>query len=193
MSDTNKYLLTIDDIFRMQGRRPGFVPTDLEYEQATKTINDLNKSKLESMMSPSQPQSVSFGSATNAEGRVFDYMVKPKGVDVQIMEPKVLNTQQGMFTQVNPTNVAPIVDPRTGQQVMGYAADPYAGSPAPAPMAGGGAFAGTNAPTASPTPQPAPTPSYTMTQAEASQRFGTNMPVGTHRVPKLGGVLVITP
>ena len=32
-----------------------------------------------------------------------------------------------------------------------------------------------------------------MTQAQAAQRFGTNLPVGTHRVPKLGGVLVITP
>lgn len=192
MSDTNKYLLTIDDIFRMQGRQPGFSPSDLEYEQATKTVNDLNKSKLESMMSPSQPQSVSFGSATNSEGRVFDYMVKPKGVDVQVMEPKVLNTQQGMFTQVNPTNVAPIVDPRTGQQVMGYAADPMM-SGAPVPTLGNGAFSGTNAPTNAPTASPSPTPSYTMTQAEASQRFGTNMPVGTHRVPKLGGVLVITP
>lgn len=152
MGDTNKYLLTVDDIFRMQGRQPGFSPTDLEYEQAVKTVNDLNKSKLESMMTPQQPQSVSFGSATNAEGRVFDYMVKPKGVDVQIMEPKVLNTQQGMFTMSNPTNAARIVDPRTGQQLMGYAADPDGGVTAPA--AGGSAFAGTNAPTPSPTPYP---------------------------------------
>jgi hypothetical protein len=157
MSDTNKYLLTIDDIFRMQGRQPGFSPSDLEYEQATKTVNDLNKSKLESMMSPSQPQSVSFGSATNSEGRVFDYMVKPKGVDVQVMEPKVLNTQQGMFTQVNPTNVAPIVDPRTGQQVMGYAAYPMM-SGSPMPGIGGAGMAATNAPAMTNAPTPSPTP-----------------------------------
>jgi hypothetical protein len=157
--ETNKYLLTVDDIFRMQGRQPGFSPTDLEYEQAVKTVNDLNKSALETMMTPQQPQSVSFGSATNAEGRVFDYMVKPKGVDVQVMEPKVLNTQQGMFTMSNPTNAAPIIDTRTRQQVTGYAADPTMGG-APMPGIGGAGMAVTNAPTAAPmqTPTPSPTP-----------------------------------
>jgi hypothetical protein len=85
-------------------------------------------------------------------------MVKPDGEPV-VVEPKVQNTQQGMFTMANPTNAVPIVDPRTGQQLQGYAADPYAGAPTPAPLAGGG-MAMTNAPTAAPmqTPAPSPTP-----------------------------------
>jgi hypothetical protein len=72
----------------------------------------------------------------------------------------VQNTQQGMFTMANPTNAVPIVDPRTGQQLQGYAADPYAGAPTPAPLAGGGMMA-TNAPTAAPVQTPAPAPSPT--------------------------------
>jgi hypothetical protein len=154
MSDTNKYLLTIDDIFRMQGRQPGFVPSDFEYEQAQKTINDLNKSKLESMMSPekSMPQYVTLtNKADNSEVRGI--MEGGKFRDIPVDK---INTQQGMYAMSNPTNAAPIVDPRTGQQVRGYAADPDYGSAAPAPMAGGGAFAGTNAPTASPSPTPYP-------------------------------------
>jgi hypothetical protein len=102
-----------------------------------------------------------------------------------------VTTPSGTFAMQTATNAAPIYLP-DGSIAQNYTAEANYGG-APAPMAGGGAFAGTNAPTAAPTPQPAPTPSYTMTQAEASQRFGTNMPVGTHRVPKLGGVLVITP
>jgi len=130
---------------------------------------------------------------------------RKKKVDAMVkaeFNPEILNTQQGLYARYNGTNavaIAPMTtnaqgQPVRGEQLRGYAADPYSTEAgAPTPMAGGGAFAGTNAPTAAPTPQPAPTPSYTMTQAQASQRFGTNMPVGTHRVPKLGGVLVITP
>jgi hypothetical protein len=154
MSDTNKYLLTIDDIFRMQGRQRGWWPSDFEYEQAQKTVNDLNKSKLESMMSPekSAPQYITL---TNNADRSEVRGIMEGGKFREIPADKI-NTQQGMFTMSNPTNAAPIVDPRTGRQVMGYAADPYAGSPAPAPLAGGGAFAGTNAPAAAPSPTPYP-------------------------------------
>jgi hypothetical protein len=97
-----------------------------------------------------------FMSVTNAEGRVIDLLIKPDG-DPIVIEPKTLNTQQGMFTMANPTNAAPIIDPRTGQQVQGYAADPTMGGPSPAPLAGGGMMA-TNAPAASPTQTPAPSP-----------------------------------
>jgi hypothetical protein len=45
--DTNKVLLTVDDIFRMKGVQPGYEPTDLEYEQAVNTAEDLNKKYLE--------------------------------------------------------------------------------------------------------------------------------------------------
>ena len=134
-----------------------------------------------------------------ADKKAYEYYIK-KSIDNRF-DPEILNTQQGMYARYGGTNavaIAPMVTNAQGQVVRGeplrgYAADPYATeAAAPAPLAGGG-MATTNAPTAAPTPQPAPTPSYTMTQAEASQRFGTNMPVGTHRVPKLGGVLVITP
>ena len=134
-----------------------------------------------------------------ADKKAYEYYIK-KSIDNRF-DPEILNTQQGMYARYDGTNavaIAPMTTNAQGQVVRGeplrgYAADPYAAEAgAPAPLAGGG-MAATNAPTAAPTPQPAPTPSYTMTQAEASQRFGTNMPVGTHRVPKLGGVLVITP
>jgi hypothetical protein len=52
MSDTNKILLTVDDIFRMQGRQRGFDPTDLEYEQANKTADDMNRDLLKARMAP---------------------------------------------------------------------------------------------------------------------------------------------
>jgi hypothetical protein len=151
MSDTNKYLLTIDDIFRMQGRQAGFTPSDFEYEQAQKTINDLNKSKLESMMSPelAAPKYVTLtNNADNSEVRGI-----MEGGKFREIPADKINTQQGMYSMSNPTNAVPIVDPNTRQQLQGYAAEANYGG-APAPMAGGGAFAGTNAPTPSPTPYP---------------------------------------
>ena len=92
-----------------------------------------------------------FMSITNAEGRVIDVLIKPDG-EPMVVEPKTLNTQQGMFTMANPTNAAPIIDPRTGQQVKGYAAGLDLGEDA-APL-------GTYAPgqPAAPTQTPAPTP-----------------------------------
>jgi hypothetical protein len=92
-----------------------------------------------------------FMSITNAEGRVIDVLIKPNGEPV-VVEPKTLNTQQGMFTMSNPTNAAPIIDPRTRQQVQGYAAGPMMGEDT-APL-------GTYAPgqPAAPTQTPAPTP-----------------------------------
>jgi hypothetical protein len=151
--DPNKQLLTVDDLFRMQGRQPGFSPSDMEYDQAVKTVESLNKEKLSAMLMPERntPQ---FTSLTNAEGRVIDVMIKPNGEPI-VVEPKVQNTQQGMFTMANPTNAVPIVDPRTGQQLQGYAADPFGAGGAPAPLAGGGMMA-TNAPTAAPSPTPFP-------------------------------------
>lgn len=89
-----------------------------------------------------------FMSLTNPEGRVVDVLIKPDG-EPMVVEPKTLNTQQGMFTMANPTNAAPIVDPRTGQQVMGYAAEPAAGDVAQTI----GPYSAQ--PTQSPTPAPA--------------------------------------
>lgn len=142
------------------GRQEGQRVTKEEFEADKKAYDYYVKQAIDKTMASPAPSSVQFGVATNSEGRVTDYAVVPDGVKLQVLEPKTLNTQQGMFTQVNPTNVAPIVDPRTGQQVMGYAADPMMGSmPSPAPLAGG-QMAATNAPTAVPvqTPAPSPTP-----------------------------------
>jgi hypothetical protein len=148
--DTNKILLTVDDIFRMKGVQPGYEPTDLEYEQAVKTAEDLNKKKLESTMMPESAPVVTGGSFTNAEGRVTDYIVKPKGVDVQLLEPKVLITPGGTYTMKSPTNAVPVLLP-DGSTAQNYTGDPTMG--APAPTIGGG-MAVTNAPTAAPSPAP---------------------------------------
>jgi hypothetical protein len=142
------------------GRQPGQRVSGKQLEDDKKQYEYFVKKSVDEFFksqqgSAPQPQ---FMSLTNAEGRVIDVMVKPDGEPV-VVEPKVQNTQQGMFTMANPTNAVPIVDPRTGQQLQGYAADPYAGAPTPAPLAGGG-MAATNAPTAAPvqTPAPSPTP-----------------------------------
>jgi hypothetical protein len=146
------------------GRQPGMMVgrdiSETEHEADKKAYDYYVKKGIDQAMSPEQLTSVSGGSFTNAEGRVTDYLVKPKGVDVQVLEPRVQNTQQGMFTMTSPTNAVPIVDPRTGQQLQGYAADPMMGGPSPAPLAGGG-MAATNAPTAAPVQTPAPAPSPT--------------------------------
>jgi formylmethanofuran dehydrogenase subunit D len=142
------------------GRQPGERISGAQLESDRKAYEYFVKKNVDKFLesapvAQAQPQ---FMSLTNAEGRVIDVMVKPDGEPV-VVEPKVQNTQQGMFTMANPTNAVPIIDPRTGQQLQGYAADPYAGAPSPAPLAGGG-MAATNAPTAAPvqTPAPSPTP-----------------------------------
>jgi len=134
-----------------------------------------------------------------ADKKAYEYYIK-KSIDNRF-DPEILNTQQGMYARYDGTNavaIAPMVTNAQGEMVRGdvlkgYAAEQYGDGGAVAPTVGGGAFSVTNNPTAAPTPVPSPTPSFTMTQAQAAQRFGTNLPVGTHRVPKLGGVLVITP
>jgi hypothetical protein len=129
--------------------------------EETKKFNDKRMEAL-SRGPNSAPQIISI---TN-DGRVRDVLVKPDGEPV-VLPPQTLNTQQGMFTLVNPTNVAPIIDPRTGQQVKGYAAGIDLGedaaplgtytpgqaaapaqTPSPAPAA--------PAPSAAPAPAPAP-------------------------------------
>lgn len=151
------------------GRQEGQRVTKEEFEADKKAYDYYVKQAIDKTMASPAPSSVQFGVATNSEGRVTDYAVVPDGVKLQVLEPKTLNTQQGMFTQVNPTNVAPIVDPRTGQQVMGYAADPVTGD-VPQTI---GAYGATPQQTPSPSPVPqtaqAPTPAA-MPQANQSVR-----------------------
>ena len=150
--DTNKRLLTVDDIFTMKGMPDGWSPNDFEYEQAQKTADDFNKKMLEAYLPKEQPKYMSL--TNEADGSVVRGIME-QGKFREIPVDKI-NTQQGMFTMANPTNAVPIVDPRTGQQVQGYAADPMMGG-APAPLAGGGMMA-TNAPAAAPSPTPTQTP-----------------------------------
>jgi hypothetical protein len=89
------------------------------------------------------------------EGRVIDVLIKPNG-EPMVIEPKTLNTQQGMFTMANATNAAPIIDPRTGQQVKGYAAGIDLGEDA-APL--GTYTPGQATPQQTPAPSAAPAPS----------------------------------
>ena len=184
------------------GRQPGMVVgrdvSTEEFEADKKAYDYYVKKGIDQAMTVQQPPpEVTGGSFTNAEGRVTDYIVKPKGVEVQVLEPKTFNTQQGMFTQVNPTNVAPIIDPRTGQQIMGYAADPMMGG-MPQPGIGGAGMAVTNAPTAAPvqTPAPSPTPSFVVeaTADEIRQRYPNapaNLVPGMTIRLKSGGVIVV--
>jgi hypothetical protein len=141
------------------GRQPGMMVgrdiSEAEFESDKKAYDYYVRKGLDQSMAQPQPPP-QFMSMTNSEGRVIDLLIKPNG-EPMVVEPKTLNTQQGMFTMANPTNAAPIVDPRTGEQVMGYAADPFGAGGAPAPLAGGGMMA-TNAPTAAPTQTPAPSP-----------------------------------
>jgi hypothetical protein len=115
--------------------------------EETKKFNDKRMEAL-SRGPNSAPQIISI---TN-DGRVRDVLVKPDGEPV-VLPPQTLNTQQGMFTLVNPTNVAPIIDPRTGQQVKGYAAGIDLGEDA-APL--GTYTPGQAAPQQTPAPSPAP-------------------------------------
>lgn len=113
-----------------------------------KKFNDMRMQAL-SAGPQSEPK---FMSITNPEGRVIDVLIKPNG-EPMVIEPKTLNTQQGMFTMANATNAAPIIDPRTGQQVKGYAAGIDLGEDA-APL--GTYTLGQAAPQQTPAPSPAP-------------------------------------
>jgi hypothetical protein len=121
------------------GRQPGMMVgrdiSETEHEADKKAYDYYVKKGLDQSMAQPQPPP-QFMSMTNSEGRVIDLLIKPNG-EPMVVEPKTLNTQQGMFTMANPTNAAPIIDPRTGDQVMGYAADPFGAGGAPAPLADG--------------------------------------------------------
>ena len=121
---------------------------------STKKFNDQRMAAL----SASPQAAPQFMTVTNAEGRAIDILIKPNG-EPMVIEPKVQNTQQGMYTMSNPTNAVPLIDPNTKQQLQGYAADPMMGG-MPQPTIGGAGMAVTNAPTAAPmqTPAPSPTP-----------------------------------
>jgi len=161
--DTNKQLLTVDDLFRMQGRRKGWSPSDMEYEQAVKTVEALNKEKLSSMMQPTPTTAVSGGSFTNAEGRVTDYIVKPKGVDVQILEPRLLTTPKGTYTMKSPTNAVPVMLP-DGSIAQNYTSQPLMGEDEAA--LGTYSPGQTAAPAQTPAPTPAPAPSASPSAAQ---------------------------
>jgi hypothetical protein len=137
------------------GRQPGMVVgrdvSAEEFEADKKAYDYYVKKGIDQVMTVQQPPpEVTGGSFTNAEGRVTDYIVKPKGVEVQLLEPKVLTTPGGTYTMKSPTNAVPVLLP-DGSTAQNYTGDPTMG--APAPTIGGG-MAVTNAPTAAPSPAP---------------------------------------
>lgn len=139
------------------GRQPGQAVYGKQLESDRKAYEYFVKKSVDKFMeSPQEVGQPQFMSLTNNDGRVIDVLMKPNGEPV-LVEPKTLNTQQGMFTMANPTNAAPIIDPRTGKQVMGYAADPDGQAPQLAPLAGG-QMAATNAPVAAPAQAAVPSP-----------------------------------
>jgi hypothetical protein len=143
--DTNKILLTVDDIFRMKGVQPGYDPTDLEYEQAVKTAEDLNKQKLQAAMMPEQsmPQYITL---TNKDDNSTIRGIIEGGKFREVPVDKI-TTPQGTFALQTATNAAPIYLP-DGSVAQNYTGDPTMG--APAPTIGGAGMAATNAPTAAP-------------------------------------------
>ena len=152
--DTNKILLTVDDIFRMKGVQPGYDPTDLEYEQAVKTAEDLNKQKLQAAMMPEQaiPQYITLtNKADNSEVRGIMEGGKFREIPVD-----KITTPSGTFAMQTSTNAAPIYLPN-GSVAQNYTSDPTMGG-APPPGIGGAGMAVTNAPTAAPMQAPAPSP-----------------------------------
>jgi len=152
--DTNKQLLTVDDLFRMQNRQKGWSPSDMEYEQAVKTVEALNKEKLSSMMMPEQQQPKYISLTNEADNSVVRGIME-QGKFREIPADRIA-TPQGTFTMMSPTNAAPVYLP-DGSVAQNYtSADGMYGG-APPPLAGGG-MAATNAPTATPTQTPAPSP-----------------------------------
>lgn len=129
-------------------------------KQATK-FNDLRMQAVAS--GPKAPPQ--FYTMTNQEGRAIDVLIKPSG-DIQIIEPKIQNTRQGLMTLVNPTNAVPMVNPQTGEALEGYvAADSMYGEQ---PVVG-----------AQPAATPAATPTaamkpYSMTNAEGTAMTFSN-------------------
>jgi hypothetical protein len=132
-------------------------PKSEEFKFIADQAKKFNEKRMEALSAGpnSAPQIISI---TN-DGRVRDVLIKPDGEPV-VLPPQTLNTQQGMFTLVNPTNVAPIIDPRTGQQVKGYAAGLDLGEDA-APLGTytpGQPVAPAQAPAPTPMPSAAPAP-----------------------------------
>lgn len=168
MSDTNKILLTVDDIFRMQGRQRGFDPSDLEYEQANKTAEDLNRDKLKAMMAPEQAMP-SYITLTNAADKSEIRGVMEDGKFRQIPVDK-LTTPSGTFAMTTATNTAPIFLP-DGSVAQNYTGDPMM-SGMPQPGIGGAGMAVTNAPAAAPTQTPAPSPTPQFTEGQRVRQNG---------------------
>lgn len=136
-------------------------------DRIRKDLDYYNKRAIDMMMeAPQKQQAPQFMSLTNSEGRVIDVLVKPDGTP-QVVEPKTQNTQQGIMTMVNPTNAVPVVNPQTGQPIMGYAADPMMGD-APQTIGAYGAQP-QQSPAPSPTPQAAPMPTSPAQAAPAQQ------------------------
>lgn len=152
--DTNKILLTVDDIFRMKGVQPGYEPTDLEYEQAVKTAEDLNKQKLQAAMMPEQAMPQYITLTNKADGsEVRGIMEGGKFREIPVDK---ITTPKGTFAMQTSTNAAPIYLP-DGSVAQNYTSDPFAGG-APMPGVGGAGMAVTNAPTMTNAPTPSPTP-----------------------------------
>lgn len=163
----------------VMGIQPGtkMDPKSEEFKFIADQAKKFNEARMKALASgpSSEPR---YMSLTNAEGRVIDVMIKPDGEPI-VVNPQLLNTQQGMFTMRNPTNAAPIIDPRTGQQVTGYAADPLTSDTPQTIGAYGAQPQQTPTPTQSPAPQAAPTPSPTPAPAaQANQMVRVIAPDG---------------
>jgi hypothetical protein len=163
--DTNKILLTEDDIFMMEGRTNGFVPSDEQLKSARATAKAMNMEKMRAMGESLNPTNIAtYNTATNeVTGRVYEVGRDSRGRIVERLEPDVRQTTDGFQQVFAPGVMSDYMNMERGNTPKGYAAsDSFYGLNQP--VVGG-------APSASPTPTPSPAPSaaakpLTMTNAE---------------------------
>ena len=83
--------------------------------------------QVESMKAAQNAQPPRIVSVTNqATGGVMEFLTHPS-MQPQPIKRETFQTQGGIYSQMNPTNAVPIVDPATGKPLMGYAAEPTYG------------------------------------------------------------------
>lgn len=163
--DTNKILLTEDDIFMMEGRTNGFSPSDDQLKSARATAKAMNMEKMRAMGDALNPTNIAtYNTATNeVTGRVYEVGRDSRGRIVERLDPDVRQTTDGFQQVFAPGVMSDYMNRERGDTPKGYAAaDSFYNFGQPVV---GGTPAASPAPASSPAPSPTPKP-YTMTNAE---------------------------
>jgi len=192
MGETNnKYLLTEDDIFMMEGRTNGFRPSDEQLKAARDFAKTMNMEKMRAMGNALNPTNIAaYNTATNeVTGRIYEVGRDSRGRIVERLEPDVRQTTGGFQQVFAPGVMSDYTNKQRGDTPKGYAAggslydfnQPVVGADNSAAQTAAAAATG-----GSPAPTPAPQP-YAMTNAEgASMSF--NNPYDVRAAFKQGGL-----